>query len=154
MNDDSGARMPPRKRIDVEGWGPLAAGPHHPTTWDDVWISWKGRPGRPRTTLAPTLVGFDEFESQEAIARADPLYADEAAGHVRIRQQLETAPYVIDDIEPPNIYARKATIDRAEAERMLAFLLEQRYGIRNPKFRWKSRARGWRLTPVTLTPPS
>jgi hypothetical protein len=145
--------MPTRKRIVVEGYGPLATGPHQVTNWDDVWISWKRRPGRPRTQLAPTLVGFAEFRAQEELSRQDPADQGSVESNARIRRELEAAPasVVIDEVEPPNVYTRAETIDRAEAERMLACLMERRYGIRHPKFRWQRRGRdGFALVPVTI----
>lgn len=50
---------------------------------------------------------------------------------------LEVSPHAADDYDPPNVYTRARSINRAEAERMLAFLLERQHGIKNPKFEWK-----------------
>ena len=58
---------------------------------------------------------------------------------------LEVSPHAADDCDPPNVYTRANGINRAEAERMLAFWLERRRGIKNPKF-------GWRKTDFCVTP--
>jgi hypothetical protein len=65
------------------------------------------------------------------------MYATDVAHDEAMLDALERAPNAVDDWDPPNVYTRAVGIDRAEAERMLAFLLERRYGVLNPKFDWK-----------------
>jgi hypothetical protein len=48
--------------------------------------------------------------------------------------ELDRCAHAVDTWDPPNVYTRALGIDRAEAERMLVFLLERRFGVRNPKF--------------------
>ena len=50
---------------------------------------------------------------------------------------LEVSPHAADDYDPPNVYTRAIGINRSEAERMLAFWLGRRHGIKNPKFEWR-----------------
>lgn len=74
---------------------------------------------------------------------------ESARDEARFLGTLERQPVVIDEIDPPNVYSRAEIIDRAEAERMLTFLLEARYRIRQPKFRWARTGKPF-LQPVVL----
>ena len=69
------------------------------------------------------------------------------------RCQFHLAQNLLDYL-PPNVPQEEASAElrgvfnapnRAEAERMLAFFLEHRHGIKNPKF-------GWRKTDFCVTP--
>jgi hypothetical protein len=76
-----------------------------------------------------------EEELQEKHPEID--YRDSIATLKAALSTLEHAPYARDDSEYPNIYTRAMGIDRAEAERMLAWFLEEKYGVKHPKFLWK-----------------
>ena len=55
-----------------------------------------------------------------------------------ILEELETNDYYCEmDSGCPSVVTKAKGIDRAEAERMLTFLLKKRFGIINPKFLWK-----------------
>ena len=138
-----------RKRIVAVCYGPIAFGPQYRSPWEDVWIRWKAKPGRRLYYAAPTLICRAELladlkwtrERQRKRPQLADITHDEA-----MLAALEVSPYAADDCDPPNVYTRANGISRAEAERMLAFLLERRHGIRNPKFHW--RKTGFCITPT------
>lgn len=133
-----------RKHVIAICYGPIAFGPRYKSPWEDVWLRWKGKPGRRCYYSAPTLVCRAELvadlarhrERRKKRPKSNPtdIAYDEA-----ILQALEDSPYAVDDWDPPNVYTCAIGLDRAEAERMLAFLLEHRYGVMNPKFKWKKK---------------
>lgn len=131
-----------RKHVIAVCHGPIAFGPHYKSPWEDVWLRWKGKPGRRRYCSAPTLICRAELVAdlerhrERRKSRAKSCAADLAHDEA-ILHALEASPYVVDDWDPPNVYTRAVGLDRAEAERMLAFLLERRYGVMSPKFEWK-----------------
>ena len=129
-----------RKRILAICYGPIAFGPHYRSPWEDVWIRWKAKPGRRLYYVAPTLICRAELladlkrtrERHRKRPRLQDITHDEA-----MLAALDVSPHAADDYDPPNVYTRATGINRAEAERMLAFLLERQYGIKHPKFEWK-----------------
>lgn len=52
---------PSRKRVLCSCHGPIAFGPHYKSPWEDVWLRWKGKPGRKVYRAAPTLVCHREL---------------------------------------------------------------------------------------------
>lgn len=80
------------------------------------------------------------FAERQGWYRTDDAVAEQVLG------ELETQPYADDGDKWPsakskpslaNIYTKANGIDRAEAERMLAYYLEKHYGLRNVRFVWK-----------------
>jgi hypothetical protein len=155
--------MPQKKRILTICHGPIALGLQYKSPWEDVWLRWKGKPGRRRYSSAPTLVCRAELiadlesdrclQNKRSAASAGDIEHDKA-----MLDELECAPYAVDDWDPPNVYTRANGINRAEAERMLAFLLERRYKVLNPKFEWKKKT-GFCIMPTgfgdySITDPS
>lgn len=131
-----------RKHVMAICYGPIAFGPHYKSPWEDVWLRWKGKPGRRRYYTAPTLICRAELiadleRHRERQKKRPKLYVTDIAHDEAILRALECSPHAVDDWDPPNVCTRAIGIDRAEAERMLAFLLERRYGVLNPKFEWK-----------------
>jgi hypothetical protein len=63
-------------------------------------------------------------------------YSDDITRTEQMLRQLDSAPFVRDDWDCPNVYTNASAIDRAEAGRMLAWFLEDKYAVRNPKFIW------------------
>jgi len=134
--------MKQKKHVVTTCHGPIAFGPRYKSPWEDVWLQWKGKPGRRRYYSSPTLVCRAELvvdleRNRELLTQQGEMYATDVAHDEAMLDALERAPNAVDDWDPPNVYTRAVGIDRAEAERMLAFLLERRYGVLNPKFDWK-----------------
>lgn len=128
-----------RKRVIAICYGPIAFGPHYKSPWEDVWLRWKGKPGRRCYHSAPTLIWRAELladvkRHRERQKKRPKWYADDIAHDEAMLYVLEDSPYAVDDWNPPNVYTRAIGMDRAEAERMLAFLLERGYAVLNPKF--------------------
>lgn len=134
-----------KKRIICRGHGPLNAGPHYRTVWDDVWLSWKGKPGRRTYRAAPCLmteVDLDQeiVSTQELILKYPDIdWADELHRLLTIKSALAVSPYVTDmHGRFPDTWTRAEYIDRAEAERMLRHMLACRYHVTGPvKFIWR-----------------
>lgn len=157
------AKRAQRKRVVCIGHGPIFFGPHHKSPWEDVWLRWhKGKPSRGMARAAPTLECAAELraelEMNEEIRRKpishdstaeerQAWYREEDAVYAAQLKELETQPYSSDtDFAPKSWDNRPALgtvvtkangIDRAEAERMLAYYLGRHYGLRNVKFVWK-----------------
>lgn len=153
-----------KKRIRCICHGPIAAGPQYQSPWEDVWLRWKGKPGRKKYYAAPTLVCSAEIpvelESHEQIRNREdvppiaglefsPTTKEERASWYRedderlraAQEALKTQPYHIDPTwiqgrHLETIYTNAKGIDRAEAERMLTFYLREVFGVKNPKFQW------------------
>lgn len=163
--------MAKQKRIRCFCHGPIAAGPQYKSPWEDVWLRWKGKPGRRVYHAAPCLSCSaeiqPELDSHQRIRdrdeKADPVknlvtgldlpevtkeeraswYLEDDARLRTAQKTLETQPYYVDPPWPgkeakhlEQVYTNAKGIDRAEAERMLAFYLAEVFGIKNPKFVW------------------
>jgi hypothetical protein len=131
-----------KKHICAICHGLIAVGREYKSPWEDVWLRWKGRPGRV-FKAAPCLVCRAELLADLEMARQGHAehpefnYDVDIQNYEALLATLEHAPYARDDYEYPNIYTHAFGIDRAEAERMLAWFLEDKYGVKNPKFIWK-----------------
>jgi hypothetical protein len=144
-----------KKTIHCKGHGPLQAGPHYEVGWEDVWLSWRGKPGRRWYYAAPMIASRSDLEGELYITRKCALenpgldFSDEIGYSERMLGQLDNAPYAADDTDCPNVYTNADVINRAEAERMLAWFLRERHGIKNPKFAWRKSKHGY-ATPVSF----
>ena len=114
------------------------------TSWADVWMSWKDSRRR-KQYLAPCINSAkgaysDLWMSVECRLRnpdmASVFDADIQRGSEAV-EAIEGGAWHIEDGAHgmPEIYSPAPEINRREAERMMALVLE-RSGIRNPKFRW------------------
>lgn len=163
-----------QKRIRCYCHGPIAFGSRYKSPWEDVWLKWKGKPGRAVYRAAPTLMcrqeivadmemhehiradrqghkmslgpsnGFSseaqwthselsEAEWQEKQSR----YRDDDEECHGLLAQLDRQQFVINGAGSlASVYTNANGIDRAEAERMLAYFLRDQYDIHNPKFVW------------------
>ena len=195
--------MAKQKRIRCFGHGPIFTGPQYKSPWEDVWLRWKGKPGRAVYHAAPCLqcsaeiqpeldlhqqirdrdddvldgvlaedwektgedfamVGNDlravaDFGEPQVITRTfrqvfdlpkttkkerASWYLEDDARMRAALKVLETQPYYVDPPWPgqdkhlETVYTNAKGIDRAEAERMLAFYLAEVFGVKNPKFVW------------------
>ena len=138
--------MAKRKIINVKCYGPIAAGPHYESPWEDVWLQWKGKPGRRKYSADPTLVGLHEALNDLKVAPAK-----DKPDQREVLKQLKRQPYVVEITNLTHVYTRAEQFNRAEAERMLAYYLKERHGIANPKFRWRKST--FRLMPATFSIP-
>jgi len=176
--------MAKQKRIRCFGHGPIFAGPQYKSPWEDVWLRWKGKPGRTVYRAGPCLECSAEIQPdldihQQIRDRDDELdevptrdladsnepeviplrraldlpkttkaeraswYLEDDARLRAAQKALETQPYYVDPPWPgqdehlETVYTNAKGIDRAEAERMLAFYLAEVFGIKVPKFVWR-----------------
>ena len=111
------------KRVLAVCYGPIAFGPHYKSPWEDVWLRWKGKPGRRRYYSAPTLICRAELVAdlehhRDRHKKRPELYAGDIAHDEAMLLALERSAHVVDDWDPPNVYTRAVGIDRAEAERI------------------------------------
>jgi hypothetical protein len=153
-----------RKRIRCFADFPFAQYPDARVPWDDVYLRWKGKPGRTVYRAAPCLECDAELkvelkihedirnrEDTDEVNVLDSLrpartttkeerqswYRDEDATYQRVLKDLETVNYA-ESGEGAGLclYTKAAGINKHEAERMLAWWLNKTHGIRNPKFVW------------------
>lgn len=153
-----------RKRILCFADYPFAQYPEAKVPWDDVYLRWKGKPGRRVYRASPCLqcdaeVKMDLKIHEDIRNREDegPIveyikgyvpkrttkeerqswYRDEDAIYERVLKDLETSDYAESGAGAGlNLYTKAAGINKREAERMLAWWLNKTHGIRNPKFVW------------------
>jgi hypothetical protein len=147
-----------RKRVECFGHGVLNAGPRYRTAWQDVWLRWKGA-DRKVYRAAPCLQSYEEAMFNLLSAEAD--LESELDPQQRVRREENAAAHratiaCLDarqyhDSEGPcsDVSTWAKFVDRPEAERMLAHLLEAHYGVRNPKFVWRRGKRMRKHGPVT-----
>lgn len=154
-----------RKRvICFAGW-PFGQYPHAKVPWDDVYLRWKGKPGRRIYHAAPCLECVAEIhaelqmhedirnrEDEDYLAAVDSMfrrthraskeerqtwYRDEDAKYQRLLAELDTQEYACyGEGAGLHIVTKANGIDRWEAERMLAWWLKTAENIRNAKFVW------------------
>lgn len=136
--------MAVRKHIQAICHGPIAFGVQYKSPWEDVWLRWHGKPGRTRYYLGPTLCCEAELiadlEMNIECQRKHPEYdySEDIDGSRRMLQDLRGSRFASELVGgTPGIYTKANGIDRKEAEAMLAFMLEKRFDIKNPKFDWR-----------------
>lgn len=136
--------MSKRKRVRVTCHSPFAVYPEAEEPWTDVWLAWKERPGRACRRAGPTLCGRSNLEwDMEATASCIEKHGPEGFDEDRDYERRILAAIEADGIATldtencPNIYTSRPYIDRAEAERMLAWWLARSHGIHNPRFDWR-----------------
>lgn len=134
-----------QKRIYCYCHGLLPLYPDVLSPWEDVWLRWKGKPGRTVYHAAPCLechreVVFD-LELHKKIREADPQragwYREDDAEYHAVLKALETNEFACSgEGAGLSIYTKEKGINRKLAERMMAWWLEKEHGIKNPKFVW------------------
>jgi len=136
-----------RKRVLCVCYGPIAVGKQYRSPWEDVWLRWKGKPGRKVYRASLTLECAAEvvvdlqmhasIRSESPEMRKD-WYQEEDTEYRRVLQILEAQPYAAIEWPSASVIVTNAKgLDRDEAERMMAWYLSGTYGIVNPKFIWK-----------------
>lgn len=144
------------KKIRCRCYGWIATTRSAKSPWEDVWLRWKGKPGRRTYTAAITLkcraeVLVDQQYGRELQAE-DPdsgFWPTNVAETERMLAALAKETYIVGpDADPTYIYTSANGIDRAEAERMLAFFFRQRHGIGSPQFKWNRLKAGPAVIPL------
>lgn len=141
--------MPKAKEIICHCHGLIGLSPDYKSPWEDVWISFKGKPGRKRYRFGPCLCSRANAESDLEFSRRmqekhpeddyskEIGYAQTALEVLKTQERFVSREWNMFERRIPQIYTRADTINRAEAERMLdAYLVE--LGVTGPKkFKWK-----------------
>ena len=127
-------------KVHVFCFGPIAVSRNAKSIWEDVWISWKIKPGRKNyKRIAPQLFSRTELTRDEI-----PLDDYEIAFNNKMLKRLETEDIVYDEddrvagssIEMPTIITGKVNVTKDETERMLRRYFSKK-GFDNPiYFKW------------------
>jgi len=131
------------KKITVDCHGPIAVSKKYQSPWEDVWLSWTGKPGRKKYYLAPCLISKPYAESEHewnlkySKEHPDPFWEEELKQYVIILKTLESNEIYIEDINDDisSIYTQKDFIDRNEAEKMIAFFMKL-HGFNAIRCKW------------------
>ena len=131
------------KEIKVKCYGPITLSSNYESPWEDVWLSWKGKPGRKKYYLGPCLSSKTDAESEHEInlecqeKHPDIEWDEEIEKSRETLEVINNGEIYIDDNHStiPNVYSPKEFINRKEAERMIVKLLETR-GVKNIKCNW------------------
>lgn len=134
-----------KKTIRCISHGIIATNTFERSPWEDVWIEWKGKPGRKLYRAAPCLVCAAEHMADLAM-------------HDQIRSEHEEPTWYLDHDEDIKQALRTAAtegyacmgtgggltittlakgITRKEAERMLTWYLRRTHGIKHVRFSWQ-----------------
>lgn len=132
------------KKITVDCYGPIAVGRKYQSPWEDVWLSWKAKPGRKKYYLAPCLIGKIDAEQSHELnlecvkIHPDTNWTEEIEQSKAAVEATSLGKIFIADPESaiPNVYTPKDFIDRAEAEKMIACLMKL-HGVKNIKCVWR-----------------
>jgi len=131
------------KKINVNCFGPIAVSKKYSSPWEDVWLSWTGKPGRKKYRLAPCLCGKLEAEQELELT----LECKEKYPEIDWDEDIQKSELALMEIsngniyvEDPkdkitNIYTPKDCIDREEAEKMIRILMES-HGFDLIRLKW------------------
>ena len=132
------------KEIKVRCYGPIAVSKQYESPWEDVWLSWKGKPGRKKYYLGPCLKSRTECKSdleinldcQKDYPEHD--WSDDIKRNKLALAAIKSGKIFIDDNYPtiPDICSPKEFINRKEAEVMIGVVLKEMYDIKNIKCNW------------------
>ena len=131
------------KEIKVTCWGSIALSDKYKSYWEDVWLTWKGKPGRKKYYLGPCLCSKTEAESELSVSiecqKKHPNidWSKDIKISKKSLESINNGEIYIDDVNSkiPNVYSPKELIDRKEAEKMISKLLKI-YNIKNVKYDW------------------
>lgn len=136
------------KLVKCKGHGPLQnwGWPDLLVGWEDVWISWSCKPGRKTAYRGPTLIGMVDLKSEiyfhgELVKEypEEPSYQEDLDSLLSAKEQLLAGkPFVVEggNKNCDSIYTAKDWINRAEAEKMLAYYLRETEGMKDVRFKW------------------
>lgn len=134
-----------KKTIRCISHGIIATNTFERSPWEDVWIEWKGKPGRKLYRAAPCLICEAEWLSDLAIHESIRSEQNEPTWYLDNDAEIRSA---LDEAKT-NGYACRGTgggldivtlekgITRKEAERMLAWYLRRTHGIKHVRFSWQ-----------------
>jgi hypothetical protein len=149
--------QPKGKLVHCKGHEPIFIQPSFKQPWADVWINWAAKPGRKRMRCGPTLVSLpsakQDLELTKRCADENPSldYAEDLEREEIIVTVLEAGAEIHCDKSLsgiPQITTSKDYIDRAEAERMLRFYLEQEHKLSVVRFKWHRPTHGLIVMPM------
>lgn len=146
-----------QKRVHVVTHGPLAVYPTAEIGWEDVWL--RVSSGRRTLRLAPCLVSRKHLCSDIHLTKKSVHETNEFGEHARaalielndMLTQIDAHGFAVDqkpkttrrgrdpgrEFAVANLYTRADWINKAEAERMIAFYLAT-LGLRNCVYKWKT----------------
>ena len=130
------------KKITARCHGPIAASKKYSSPWEDVWLSWTGKPGRKRYYLAPTLVSHYDIRieleiNQELQAKYGSSYDSDVEEYTEILKYLDHQPYYhLPDDKFPTVFTSSEAINRKEATRMIEYLMRS-LGFNDIICKWK-----------------
>jgi hypothetical protein len=152
----------PKKQVSLTTYSPIQYHPEYEARWDDIYISYKVRPGK-RVNLGPTLIGYNDFledltytiknNGREIKYEADSLASslgiepfepyildlnEELNELNRVKEELKTNFVAIcsSDYGTPTIYTSAPMITKKVAERMIAELMAS-IGFKSVSMRWR-----------------
>ena len=144
--------MSQRKRVRVTCYGPMSVYPEAESPWEDVWVSWKTRPGRSRERYIVTVAGRQNLESDlnivskcldDAVAEHDEKLIETFKVDLLQLQRILAAVSlcgVLDETDKDgcvDIYVNKEFLNRVDTENALISWLEREHGVKRPKFAWR-----------------
>ena len=132
------------KEIKVTCWGSIALSDKYKSYWEDVWLTWKGKPGRKKYYSILRLSSKTECESKLKIKLEYQKkyhyldYINEIDVCEKILTSINNGQIYIDYMYSniPNVHSPKEFIDRKEAEVMIGVVLKEIYDIKNIKCNW------------------
>ena len=132
------------KEIKVTCWGSIALSDKYKSYWEDVWLTWKGKPGRKKYYSILRLSSKTECESKLKIKLEYQKkyhyldYINEIDVCEKILTSINDGQIYIDCIHSniPKVHSPKEFIDRKEAEVMIGVVLKEMYDIKNIKCNW------------------
>ncbi len=122
------------KRVLVRCFGPIVFYKSHKSLWEDVYLKWKGKPGRKVYQTGPTLIGKINLMSDLSLYQSDIEFKDDEIRLLEALKGINISEYFID--KDDNIYSRSDKIDRFEAEKMLLYYFKSKFNVTNVKFKW------------------
>lgn len=130
------------KKITVSCYGPIAVSRKYQSRWEDVSLSWTGKPARKKYQLVVSLFSKPAAERyhQELIAHKQDEGSNDKIDQSRLAIEAidQGILHLIRDggDNLPDVYTPKDVIDRNEAERMIAAVMKSR-GFENIRCKWK-----------------
>ncbi|MBN1569114.1 MAG: hypothetical protein JXA73_14790 [Acidobacteria bacterium] len=133
------------KKIRVSCYGPIAVSRRYRSPWEDVFLSWTGKPGRRKYHLMLSLISRKVAERDHQEDTMSPVQSHDAKSSDLMRQSgpdieaiaLGKIHVIMNGSDNlPDVYTPKEYIDRAEAERMIAVVMRL-HGFDSIRCKWK-----------------
>jgi hypothetical protein len=131
------------KLIHVSCWGPIAFSNKYKSPWEDVWISWTGKPGRTKYRLAPCLISLtdlkDNIELTQTLQKENPDidWSDEIEELTNAFENTFLGNIFVANPKDKltNIYTPMEFITREEANNMIRELMKF-YNFDKIRIKW------------------